>query len=93
MLVLWVEREFYRDSYWMPANDPRTWRQNEGTRKCKNYGPIYIMNRYIEIFLENYMSSHALSESCKYPEVLKRGNLFGVLFAVRVGQLLDAERY
>ncbi|GBM86745.1 hypothetical protein AVEN_198514-1 [Araneus ventricosus] len=27
------------------------------------------------------------------PEVPKQNNLFGVLFALRVGQLLDAERY
>ncbi|GBM69820.1 hypothetical protein AVEN_224741-1 [Araneus ventricosus] len=52
---------------------------------------LSLLGTYMD--LENSMCCDAPSESYKYSRRLKRVNLFGVLFAVRVGLLLDAERY
>ncbi|GBM90354.1 hypothetical protein AVEN_176462-1 [Araneus ventricosus] len=59
-ISLMVGKRHLQKFYRMPEGDLPTplatiWRQNEGARKCENYGPIYTKNRDIAIRLENSM--------------------------------------
>ncbi|GBM39982.1 hypothetical protein AVEN_142253-1 [Araneus ventricosus] len=92
MSVLRLERDIYRGSYWVPGEVKPTppdletiWRLGNFGDKMKvleNARVISIRKGDTEIALDYFMSGY------KY-RALKRGkNLFGVLFALRVGQLL-----
>ncbi|GBM98368.1 hypothetical protein AVEN_137647-1 [Araneus ventricosus] len=79
------------------------WRRNLGSQNYWNFLDVCIRGRASDLSRLFYMTLHPVRKSIKarsccdetsvFEHLRCSENLFGYLFALRVGQMLDAERY
>ncbi|GBO09898.1 hypothetical protein AVEN_146006-1 [Araneus ventricosus] len=96
VLVLWLERDIYR--YFVDAREmgdiaPRPWRKMGDPENTRIFFLSLLGKELWWIFKGFLCDDIPCPEDYKYRLPRKRNNLFGVLFALRIAQLLDVESY